>query len=78
MLWDVDTKPQQPVQKTIPFPLAEEFTAILDIFRKNEEINIDEAALEYNIPLPTLRDALAELELEGIIQPLPGNRYRLV
>lgn len=78
MLWDVETKPQQSVQKNIPFPLAEEFTDIIEIFKKNEEINVDEVAADYNIPLLKLRDALAELELEGIIQPLPGNRYKLV
>ncbi|MDR0538213.1 MAG: DNA-processing protein DprA [Tannerellaceae bacterium] len=77
MLWDVNLKPQQPVQQSLSFDLEAEHGDVLEIFRKKEEINVDEVAVEFNIPLYKLRDSLSELELEGIIQPLPGNRYRL-
>jgi DNA processing protein len=49
---------------------------ILEMFHQKEEISTDELSIQSGIPLNKISGLLLELEFKGLVQSLPGNRYR--
>lgn len=78
MLWDVELKPKPPKQQTLNFSLEGDHALILEAFKDNETIDVDTVARDNDIPLERLKEVLFDLEMEGVVQPLSGNCYKLV
>ena len=61
-------------KKPAPSTLSEDQKKVYELFG-TEEIGYDELALNSGLNPAKLSQVLVELELEDLIQPLPGNRY---
>lgn len=73
--WDVEKNiNKQPVL----FPaLSEKEQIIVDAIQKLGKALLDELALETQIPTYNLVGELLNLELKGVVKPLPGKKYEL-
>ena len=79
MRWDVQEKPTQlPKQTQLLFPEQEEKQQILDLLAVRKEAHINELALALALPVQQLNAILFEMELDGILKSMPGNRYKPV
>ena len=79
MRWDVQEKPTQlPKQTQLLFPEQEEKQQILDFLAVRKEAHINELALALALPVQQLNAILFEMELDGILKSMPGNRYKPV
>ena len=67
-----------PVQTEISFSGTEDDNEIVSIIRREKNIQIDQLAITLDIPVSELSVMLFELEMNGIVKALPGNRYKLV
>lgn len=68
----------QPIQRQIFPDLDPQETLIVDLLRNVDEIHSDEISQKTNIPIHKLNFILLNLETNGIIKSLAGNRYRLL
>jgi DNA processing protein len=76
--WDVKKKTERPVQKQLFIELTYEEQKVYDyLYEKGKDL-IDSIALECNLPIFKLSSILLNMELKGIIQPLPGKAYKLI
>lgn len=78
--WDAVTKPvcQKVVQTELLFPEDDRHAQLIAIISGRAEIHINELSVETGIPVQQLTTALFELEMNGLVKSLPGNRYRPV
>lgn len=51
---------------------------ILNLLLKKKEMEIEQISIQTEIPIGLLSSKLLEMEFEGIIQSLPGKKYRLL
>jgi DNA processing protein len=77
MGWDLpEKKAPAPVQTEL-FPHEnEDINRICTILKEKKELHINELALELDMPVFKLSPLLFEMEMEGIIKAIPGNRYK--
>ena len=77
MSWNTLSK-QESVQKTM-FPLLTEIqTKITDLIAANQSLQIDVISIKTQLPISQLNSELFHLEMNGIIQSLPGKKYALI
>lgn len=74
--WDTQPK-SQPEQTRILFAENENDDPITALIRQENEIHINQLALALDMPVHQLSSLLFELEMDGTIKALPGNRYKL-
>ena len=67
--------PDKPVQRELFPTLTTEETRVRDLLRGTEGMNINRLAVEANLPVYRLTALLFELEMKGLVKPLPGGRY---
>lgn len=70
-------KANQPKQRELFIDLNEEEQAVYNAL-SIEEMQVNMLAIKVNIPVSKLFYILLDLEMKGIIKPLPGGVYRLV
>ena len=75
--WDNGLKPKREVQKQLFVELGIEEQKIYDFLKHKETQLLDVIALECNIPTYQLASMLLQLELKGVIKPLPGKMFTL-
>lgn len=76
--WDLKTKKTKTIQKELFISLNENEQKIYDYLLKNQKELLDIIAKECNIPVFKTTSALFDLELKGIIRPLPGKMFELI
>ncbi len=64
-----------PVQRELFPTLTAEETRLRDLLRGTEGKNINRLAVEADMPVYRLSALLFELEMKGLVKPLPGGRY---
>lgn len=75
MGWNLNI--EKPIQKTIfPTILGDE-KRIVDLIQIQNPMNIDVLALKLNMPISKLSVHLFQLEMNGIIKAIPGNKCQL-
>lgn len=72
----VNLSPHKAEAKQLTLNLSDEEEKIFHILQQ-QELHIDFIAIESGIPITQLSSILLEMEMRGVIQALPGNRYRL-
>lgn len=77
MGWADEKKPFASVQKEIFVELSEDEKKIVDLLRKNEYLTIDELNFRSDVSASSLAASLLNLEMQGLLNALPGKRYRL-
>jgi DNA processing protein len=76
MNWDTSIE-NVSIQKSLFLDLNEEEQLILKIIEDKKEISLDILGLKTGINSSKLSGILLKLELEGMVQQLPGMRYKI-
>jgi DNA processing protein len=76
--WDIEKKNKRPQQQRLFIELNDEEQKIVDSLEKLGKTELDDIALETKLPTYKIAGLLLNLELNGLIRPLPGNQYELI
>ncbi len=74
--WDIDSKPKQ--QPTLFVEFTEEEQKIYDKLKNLGKAEIDQLALSCEMPTYKLNPILLNLELKGVLRPLPGKLFEVI
>ena len=75
--WDIE-KDAKPIQKQLFITLENEEQKIYDYLQKNGKQLLDRIALECDFPIYKISSLLLNMELKGVIRPLPGKLYEAI
>ena len=77
--WDIDSKKEsKPIQKQLFISLTEEEQKIYDYLVNKENELMDIIALDCDFPIFKMSSLLLNMELKGVIRPLPGKLFEVV
>jgi len=76
--WDRPAKKEKVIQPQLFQNLNIEEQTVVDFLRKSKKQDLDSIAIECKIPTYKLASLLLNLELKGIILPLPGKIFELI
>ncbi len=77
--WELETKATtQPIQKQLFVTLDYEEEKIYNYLQKNDKQLLDSIALECDFPVYKLSSILLNMELKGVIRPLPGKLFEAI
>jgi DNA processing protein len=77
MGWLPQPAKKKKVQRQLFVEMTMEEKIIAELLNLNETLPIDELYLQSQLSTSTVAAALLNLELQGIVQSLPGKMYRL-
>ena len=75
--WDLETKPK-PIQKALFIDLESDEKIVYDFLKKEGKTLLDLIALNCEIPTSKAAYLLLNLELKGVVRPLPGKEFELI
>ncbi len=75
--WDLETK-TKPVQKQLFVSLDADEQRIYDFLQKNGKELLDVISLQCEFPIYKLSGILLNMELKGVIRPLPGKLFEAI
>ena len=75
--WDIKEN-AKPIQKQLFLELNENEQKIYDLLHLKGQQLLDVISLECNIPVYQLSSLLLQLEMKGVLKPLPGKLFELV
>lgn len=75
--WDIENK-HKPIQKQLFVNLESDEQKIYDFLLKNGKELLDIIALECNFPIFKISGTLLNMELKGVIRPLPGKLFEAI
>jgi DNA processing protein len=75
--WEEETKAKS-VQKKLFVQLKTEEKPIYNFLKENGKQQLDQIALHCNMPIHKAVTILFNLEMNGVVQPLPGKVYKIV
>jgi DNA processing protein len=76
--WELDTKKPQPVQKQLFVSLNNDEQKIYDYLQKNGKRLLDVIALDCEFPIFKISSVLLNMELKGVVRPLPGKLFEAI
>jgi DNA processing protein len=76
--WELETKATKSVQKQLFVSLDNDEQKIYDYLQKNGKQLLDIVALECDFPIYKISSILLNMELKGVIRPLPGKLFEAV
>lgn len=76
--WELDAKPTKAVQKQLFVSLEEEEQKVYDYLLKKGKELMDIIALECDFPIYKLSGILLNMELKGVVRPLPGKLFEAI
>lgn len=78
MSWNTFTNKNIPKTLELDFEGTSMQKNVLDVIRKTPKIELEKLLIDSNLEHGQLVEALLELELQGMINTLPGNKYELI
>ncbi|UAY51742.1 DNA-processing protein DprA [Ferruginibacter albus] len=78
MGWKEHSKSSPKKQRELFIELSEDERIIVDLLRQHEQIHIDELYFKTGLSSSASAAALLSLEMQGIVNVLPGKLYKLV
>lgn len=75
--WDLETTPK-PVQKQLFVSLENEEQKIYDYLQTNGKELMDIIALQCDFPIYKISSLLLNMELKGVVRPLPGKLFEVI
>ena len=75
--WDIESK-AKPVQKQLFVTLEDDEQKVYDYLLKNGKELMDIIALRCNFPIYKISGMLLNMELKGVIRPLPGKLFEAI
>jgi len=76
--WDTPIKKEKVIQPQLFIDLNTEEQSVVDFLAKSKKQDLDSIAIECKMPTYKLASLLLNLELKGVVQPLPGKLFDLV
>ena len=76
--WELQRESQKVVQKQLFISLTDEEQIIYDYLQKTGKEMMDIIALECDFPIYRISSILLNMELKGVIRPLPGKMFEAV
>lgn len=76
--WDLADKAVKPIQKQLFVSLTDEEQKIYDYLQNKEQEVMDIIALDCDFPIFKISSLLLNMELKGVIRPLPGKLFEAV
>lgn len=76
--WQIKKKEEKAIQKQLFITLTDEEQKIYDYLTKKTNETIDIIALDCELPVYKISSILLNMELKGIIRPLPGKIFELI
>jgi len=76
--WELEKKNAKPIQKQLFVTLDSEEQKIYDFLQKNGKELLDIIALECEFPIFKISSLLLNMELKGVIRPLPGKLFEAI
>ncbi len=76
--WDIKEKPKKVIQKQLFLELNSNEQKVYDYLLKEGKQLLDVIALDCGIPLFQLSSILLQMEMKGILKPLPGKLFEIV
>ena len=76
--WDLDSEKSKPVQKQLFVDLDNDEQKIYDYLLKNGKELLDIIALDCEFPVYKISSILLNMELKGVIRPLPGKLFEAI
>ena len=76
--WSLEQIETKPRQKQLFVELNPDEQHLFDFLQEKDDVHLDTIALACNMPTFTVASLLLQMELKGIIRPLPGKRFEAV
>ncbi|MDN3678389.1 DNA-processing protein DprA [Flavobacterium paronense] len=76
--WELESKAAKPVQKQLFVSLDTDEQKVYDYLQQNGKQLLDIIALECDFPIFRISSLLLNMELKGLIRPLPGKLFEAV
>ena len=76
--WDVKKSPTKSIQKQLFIELDEQEQKIVDFLVENGKVLLDGSAINCNFPIHKTTSILFNLEMKGVVKPLPGKIYEAI
>ncbi|TKG92487.1 DNA-protecting protein DprA [Puteibacter caeruleilacunae] len=74
--WEPEEKKKEAIQPKLFVELSSEEQVIYDCLRKEEQLPMDVLASHCKMPISRVSTCLLNLEMNGLVETLPGNLYR--
>lgn len=78
MSWKEQKKPSAKKQRELFIELTDDEKIIVNILQQQEQIHIDELYIKSGLSSSAVASALLTLEMQGVVNSLPGKIYRMV
>lgn len=78
--WDlaITSKSNKAIQKQLFITLEPEEQLLFDFLQKNGKEQMDQIALQCDLPIFKLSSLLLNMELKGVVRPLPGKLFEII
>jgi DNA processing protein len=76
--WKLDEEKKKPVQKQLFVELTDEEKVIFNYLKTKEKAHLDELAIACETPIFKATSLLLNLELKGLVKPLPGKMFEIL
>ena len=76
--WELEESKKAPVQKQLFVELSDEEKVVYNYLKENDKQLLDVIALECNLPIFKITSTLLNMELKGVIRPLPGKLFEVI
>ncbi|SDS45358.1 DNA processing protein [Winogradskyella sediminis] len=76
--WDVDTNKKPTVQQELFVELDSDETIVYNYLKENGKTMLDVIALQCEMPTYKLASLLLNMELKGVVRPLPGKLFEAI
>ena len=76
--WELESDKKPAIQKQLFVELEEDEKIIFNFLKSNEKQLLDSIALECHMPIFKVAGVLLNMELKGVIRPLPGKLFEAI
>ncbi len=76
--WEVEEKETKTIQKQLFIELEDTEQSIYDFLQKNGKQLLDIIALECHLPIFKVSSTLLNMEMKGVVRPLPGKLFEAI
>lgn len=76
--WDIKKSTQKAIQKQLFVSLDEDEQSIYNYLQKQSKAHLDTIAIDCGIPVFKLPSILLNMELKGVLRPLPGKDFEII
>lgn len=76
--WKTNETTTKPIQKQLFIELDSEEQKVIEFLQKNGKHQMDNIALECDFPVFRISSILLNLELKGVVRPLPGKFFEAI